>query len=200
MEKTTTLDFEISRKDILNSNSMPNHHIVKGKMVSKLREMGAEAFTALHPEGAREVVIEKRKQLQATLDRKTERVRLAKRLKKLELSDRELEAELDERLPYPEHEELTIAPLWQHFTVRTDVFAPSRRHMDAPNFWPTVKAITDGGTDAVAWPDDDFKHMLEVSFRYAGLSGLKDTWRVRLTITEITDISGYQTVAELVED
>lgn len=54
------------------------------------------------------------------------------------------------------------------------VFAPTRRRMDSPNWYPTVKALIDGMTDAGVWDDDDNSVIKEISFKYGGLSGNKN--------------------------
>ena len=35
------------------------------------------------------------------------------------------------------------------------IYAPTKRRMDPPNFYPTVKALVDGMTDAGLWTDDN---------------------------------------------
>jgi hypothetical protein len=198
MPKTTTLSFHLSSKEILNSNNLAGlHFIVKGKMVAHLRELAASMMTLEHPKEAQEVVLERLAQLRAEGDLILLRKRLKKRLEKKGLSKEEIVAELLEQHPPVEVTALDIDPLYEHFTMRIEVFPPSRRRLDPPNLWPTVKALTDGATDAVGWPDDDFSHLLETSFRYGGLSGEKDLWIIRLVITEVTDLSEFQMTAEL---
>lgn len=198
MPKTTTLSFELSSKEILNSNNLAGlHFIVKGKMVAHLRELAANKILLEHPAEAQENVLKRLAQLRAEGDQMLSRKRLKKRLEGKGLSKEEIAAQLLEDFPPLVFEPLDITPLYQQFTMRIDVFPPSRRRLDPPNLWPTVKALTDGATDGVGWPDDDFAHLLETSFRYGGLSGGKDLWIIRLVITEVTDLSDFQMVAEL---
>lgn len=100
------------------------------------------------------------------------------------------------------------APLdFDKFLVTVTIKPPTRRKLDPPNYYPTVKPIIDGLTDAKWWKDDNFQHMLEVRFRYGGLAGLKkedgkndnDTFKVILDIEELTEYSKYITVAEVVD-
>jgi crossover junction endodeoxyribonuclease RusA len=35
------------------------------------------------------------------------------------------------------------------------IYAPTKRRLDPPNFYPTVKALVDGLTDAGIWTDDN---------------------------------------------
>lgn len=93
------------------------------------------------------------------------------------------------------------------FLVTVTIKPPTRRKLDPPNYYPTVKPIIDGLTDAEWWEDDNFQHMLEVRFRYGGLAGIKkedgkndnDTFKVILEIEELTEYSKYITVAEVMD-
>lgn len=40
----------------------------------------------------------------------------------------------------------------------------TRRRFDPPNFYPTIKALVDGLTDAGAWIDDDLRHIPAMEF------------------------------------
>lgn len=40
----------------------------------------------------------------------------------------------------------------------------TRRRFDPPNFYPTIKALVDGLTDAGAWLDDDLRHIPVMEF------------------------------------
>lgn len=198
MLETTTLHFVLPSKAILNSNALAGlHFIVKGKMVAHLRETAANMMVTHHPAEAQELVLKRLEQLRSEADMMLQKKRLKKRLEKKGLSKDEVAAEILESFTPLVLERLEIAPLFEHFTMRIDVFPPSRRRLDPPNLWPTVKALTDGATDAVGWPDDDFAHLLETSFRYGGLSGDKETWKINLVITAVTDLSGFQMEAEV---
>lgn len=67
------------------------------------------------------------------------------------------------------------------------VCPPTRRRIDPPNLYHTAKALIDGLTDAEWWEDDDFKHVLDFSFRYGGLSGDKDHFRFFIMFEEVPD-------------
>lgn len=109
-----------------------------------------------------------------------------------------LEAELLEKFPDLEKEEFPIEPLFKHFTLQLVVLPPTRRRVDPPNLWPSLKALGDGLTDCNFWEDDSFEYMVETSFRYGGISGLKSRWKLKLIITEVDDLTPYQLVAEQV--
>lgn len=66
--------------------------------------------------------------------------------------------------------------------VTIKVFAPTKRRMDAPNWYPTVKALLDGMTDANLWSDDNNDVIKRTIFEYGGLSGTKE-YRLEITIS-----------------
>lgn len=65
------------------------------------------------------------------------------------------------------------------------IYAPTKRRMDPPNFYPTVKALIDGMTDAGIWTDDSHEVIKFMTFEYGGLSGLKDKYRVEIEVEEV---------------
>ena len=62
------------------------------------------------------------------------------------------------------------------------IYAPTKRRMDPPNFYPTVKALVDGMTDAGIWTDDNHEVIKYKVFKYGGLSGLKDKYRIEIEV------------------
>ena len=67
------------------------------------------------------------------------------------------------------------------------IYAPTKRRMDPPNFYPTVKALVDGMTDAGIWTDDNHEVIKYMVFKYGGLSGLKDKYRIEIEVKEIPE-------------
>ncbi|HEM4634275.1 TPA: hypothetical protein U1005_000779 [Streptococcus suis] len=65
------------------------------------------------------------------------------------------------------------------------IYAPTKRRMDPPNFYPTIKALVDGMTDAGLWTDDSHEVIKFMTFEYGGLSGLKDKYRVEIEVEEV---------------
>lgn len=65
------------------------------------------------------------------------------------------------------------------------IYAPTKRRMDPPNFYPTVKALVDGMTDAGIWTDDSHEVIKFMTFEYGGLSGLKDKYRIEIEVEEV---------------
>lgn len=72
--------------------------------------------------------------------------------------------------------------LFSKYTVDVIVYSPSKRRLDPPNLYPTVKHVIDGLTDANIWEDDDYTHMTKMSFSYGGLSELPDTFILKIII------------------
>ena len=64
------------------------------------------------------------------------------------------------------------------------IFAPTKRRMDPPNFYPTVKALVDGMTDAGIWTDDNHEVIKYMVFKYGGLSGIKDKYKIEIEVME----------------
>lgn len=197
MGKQIVLEFEIAQKEILNSNSMPSHFIVKGNMVSHLREMAAQVGSLYHPEEVQLLVQEKLQWLKSTSALQMKKTRLKKKLlKDGGFTAEEIAKEIAERFPEDEKPIFDIEPLFSRFTLQLVVMPPTRRRVDPPNLWPSLKALGDGLTDSGFWVDDSFEYLLETSFRYGGLSGLKGKWRLQLVITEVDDLSSFQLTAE----
>ena len=63
------------------------------------------------------------------------------------------------------------------------IFSPTRRRLDPPNFYPTIKAILDGFTDAKFWTDDNYEIIKSMTFKYGGLSNIKSKYRICLLYT-----------------
>lgn len=75
-------------------------------------------------------------------------------------------------------------PKFKHCNVRVIVYPPSNRRVDPPNFYPTVKPIIDGMTDAGVWDDDDWKHLNEMTFAHGGKkSGIGQVYILKFIIT-----------------
>lgn len=188
------LVFEVAQKSILNSNTLPSHFIVKGNMVSFLRELAMETGLAHHT-GDNLVLAERKVELlkieQAQI---TKRSRLKKKLNKQGLSDQEIIDEMNEAFPLDDGEkssQIPVEPIFNQFKIKVTVMPPTKRRLDPPNLYPSVKALIDGLTDASWWKDDNFEHLLEVSFRYGGTSGIKGTWKLVIDFEEIEDYSDY---------
>lgn len=189
--------FDINKNDILNSNVV-KFHFVKAKMVSHLRNMSAEEGVKRHHsiELAEKRLIEIKEIAEKTLKKS--------RARKLMNKKNKPEEEITERLEEIEEEfgniETTAVPyMFNKFKVTLTVCPPTKRKMDPPNLYPTLKALIDGLTDASWWQDDEFSQLLEVSFKYGGLSGEKDYFKLILDIEEIENTEDYIYEAEYIE-
>lgn len=83
---------------------------------------------------------------------------------------------------------LNITPMYspaKPCTVAVTVYAPTRRRLDPPNLYPTVKALIDGLTDGNLWTDDNHKVIKEMSFRYGGVSGVPKKFKFVLEVEEV---------------
>ncbi|VGW50580.1 phage Holliday junction resolvase [Streptococcus pyogenes] len=69
--------------------------------------------------------------------------------------------------------------------VIVTVFTPTKRRFDPPNIYPTIKAILDGFTDAGVWDDDNHEIIKSLTFRYGGLSNVKEKYRIAIEILEM---------------
>lgn len=70
--------------------------------------------------------------------------------------------------------------------VVVTVFSPTKRRLDPPNLYPTVKALIDGYTEGGLWIDDNYKIIQRLSFEYGGLSGIKGKYKIAIDIEEVT--------------
>lgn len=66
--------------------------------------------------------------------------------------------------------------------VLVRVYPPTKRRLDPPNLYPTVKAIIDAMTAAELWEDDDYKTLKRLSFEYGGTSGKKGIYRFEFEV------------------
>ena len=188
-----TLEFCLSQKEVINSNMTFKHFMQKAVMVDNLRSKSAETGALRHPQS--ELVCKYLEDLDTERKNTAARNRLMKSLKKdkditREEIDREvalLESTMDTEPSLSPEERSSIQPLFSHFGVSVTVCPPTRRRLDPPNLYPTVKALIDGLTDACWWSDDDFTHLLYTSFRYGGLSGEKGIWKIVLNVVKVDD-------------
>lgn len=67
------------------------------------------------------------------------------------------------------------------------VFSPTKRRMDPPNLYPTIKALVDGLTDAGVWTDDNHEVIKYMTFQYGGLSGISGKYRLEMEAREASE-------------
>lgn len=64
------------------------------------------------------------------------------------------------------------------------IYAPTKRRLDPPNFYPTIKALVDGLTDAGIWTDDNSEVIKYMTFKRGELSGIAGKYIIELEIKE----------------
>lgn len=181
------LTFYLPTKETLNANRMPNHIMVKSKIAASLREIGVQTGLSLHPdpEQAKErfIIIEAEDKV------KSEKSRSRKRLKKAGVDEAEINekmAQIEKDLSPPKtRKDFNIDYMYNKFTVKVEVFSLTKGKIDPPNFYPTIKHLIDGLTDASWWEDDSFDQLVEMSFRYGGVTDKKGFYKIEIAIEEI---------------
>lgn len=186
---TRTIVLDIERVDTLSSN-VAVHHYVKAKVVRTLRKLAVEAGLSLHAEGDRDAVTARVQALQERTDWQTKKAAISKRLAKKGLSKKEIEEHADiqaigDKASYGAANAVEVPFLYERARVRVLVGNTVNRDFDPPNLWPTVKALTDGLTDCAWWVDDNFTHLVEVSFAYGEKSPEKKTFRFTLIVEPV---------------
>jgi|SRR5699024_656786 len=192
------LSFELKRKELLNSNSMPKNIGHKGKLASDLRKMGASMGIKNHDDKQRAQERLDTIRIEEDIKSKKSRTRKAMNNKKAPVDEIDIAVNKigEDFAPETPSNELPVDYLFDKFKVQVTVFAPSRRRVDPPNFYPTIKHIIDGLTDASWWEDDNFSQLVEMSFRYGGLSDVKDHFVFHLDITSISEEHDYVLTAD----
>lgn len=70
--------------------------------------------------------------------------------------------------------------------VLITVYPPRRYRMDPPNWYPTIKALIDGMTDANLWEDDDNLTIKRFIFEYGGISNTPN-YILKIRISGLTN-------------
>lgn len=73
---------------------------------------------------------------------------------------------------------------FDRYDVTVVIYNLNNRRFDPPNLYPTIKALIDGVTDAKLWLDDSHKYMQSLTFRYGGVSPMKNYYIIKLYINE----------------
>ena len=188
---TRTLIFDIPRDKTLSSN-VGRFHFAKANNVRDLRALAIKAGLELHEESSRAAVEKRIQALQERQDWQTKQSAISKRLAKKGLSKKEIDAHEDilaikEKSSYTAANAIEVPFLYEKARVRVLVGNTVNRDFDPPNLWPTVKALTDGLTDCAWWEDDNFNHLVEISFAYGDRSPDKGHFRFALVIEPLGD-------------
>lgn len=180
------LVFYLPTKETLNSNRMPNHMIVKSKMAAHIRQIGVETGISLHPD--KQQAQERFEAIEAEEKVKLEKSRSKKRLKKAGVDEAEIEQKMhqieQDLMPEKTRHDFNIDYLYNKFSVKIKVYSLTKGRIDPPNFYPTIKHLIDGLTDASWWEDDNFDQLIEMSFKYGGITDKKGFYKFEITISE----------------
>lgn len=183
------LIFYAPTKKTLNANRIPNHFMVKSTIASHLRTLGQKAGIEGHYHS------QASERLEAILIQeqlKTEKSRSRKRMNKAGESEEAIQEKMKQiekdlnigKKP----EEIKVPYLFHKFKIKVTVFSLNKGRIDPPNFYPTIKHIIDGLTDASWWEDDNFDQLVEISFVYGGVTDVKGDYKFVLDIEEIENI------------
>lgn len=189
--KEIILEFELPTDKILNSNNIAGmHHMKKSNIASYLRNFGAVKGLEVHPDKIR--ANNKFNTIIYIADFIKKKSSLTKKLKKMKKSDTEIAlniVSLSEEYNINDYSlsQHDVSYIFDKFKAILIVFPPTKRRLDPANLSPTLKPLIDGLTDASYWEDDDFNHLLDTSFRYGGVSGIKNTYILKLILREIDD-------------
>lgn len=182
-----TLIFSLETKKTLNSNRMPNKMIVKSQLASKLRKIGQEKGITEHQNSS--LAQQRLNSIIQEEERRMQKSRHRKRLKKNNIDEKIIEKEIailhKDYSPEIDSKDIPVPYMFNNFTVDIVVRSPTKRIIDPVNFYPTIKPIIDGLTDASWWEDDNFNKLQKISFEYGGLSEVKDHYQFILHIKEI---------------
>lgn len=191
------LKFEVPNEHIVNSNTSygGRRFFVKMNHAIFLRELGYEVGFQEHPESSHEQVKSRKEVIEQENERKIVKSRITKALKKKDpkLKGKDL-AEASEiktlekfgKIETPSSE-MPVKHIFNKFKVRVLVSPPTRRRLDPVNLYPTVKHLVDGLTDAALWEDDDWGHLVEMSFVIDEKNDTKTNFIFTLVIEEIAE-------------
>lgn len=181
-----TLTFYAPTKMTLNANRMPNHFMVKSNIASYLRKLGQNAGIEGH---FSKDAIARLEAILAQEDMKTEKARSRKRMNKAK-EDEEIINEKMKQIEkdfsnFQNPDDIKVPYLFNQFKIKTTVYSLTKGRIDPPNFYPSIKHIIDGLTDASWWEDDNFNQLVEISFVYGGVTDIKGEYKFVLEIEEI---------------
>lgn len=162
------LEFILDKNQILNANR-ELHHMAKAKKVSYLRNLASKAGLEWRKNNQDSKIYQQCvARVNYLLDYRQE-IKLAKKYKR--------KTDLNALGAEPK-----CPVLFDAFKVLLTVCPPTKVRLDPPNLYPTLKPLVDGLTDASFWVDDNYKYMLETSFRYGGLSDVAKHYKLLLHI------------------
>ena len=189
-----SIEFVIPKNKVLSSNVM-RKHIVTWSIGMPLRSMAAEKGLEYHPESVRHIaqerydlILDERRQKKAKANRK-------KSLKKAGVTDTEIENILLEEFGNTATSErsnsVEVPFLIERTALVVNVRIPTGRAFDPPNYWPTIKYLEDGLTDASWWVDDNLHTIPFTAFTGGEKSDIPDSYIFTLTFIPLNEASDY---------
>jgi crossover junction endodeoxyribonuclease RusA len=188
--KKNTFNFTIHKSKVLNANNIPNHFIVKGKIVNHLRDLGSESAVELHKGKNKKLALLKLEALSSEKNFSLIKKRRRAVLKKEgELSAKEIETivteEFQEFAPEVASKDIHVDYPFKKCKVTLKIWYLRNNLADPPNFSPTLKAIEDGFTSGSLWEDDNHTIIVSHIFEYGGISDVKDHYKLTIEVEEL---------------
>lgn len=187
--KKALIDFAIPTKEVLNSNTTYKQMIVKSVAVAKVRSFGQIVAVENHEDPRSIDYVKYNRAMQELSNGKG---RLTKKMKSKNATEDEITEAIEAYVAksnIPDRPEIDYM-FNNKVSVTLVVFPPTRRKMDPPNMWATLKPILDAFTDAGWWEDDNSDFIPITNFaRGSRLSSKKDHYEFTLVIQEIGETS-----------
>lgn len=191
--KHRRLVFELTTDATLNQNRMPSSHFVKSELARNLRALGRETGLKLHQDSEKASL--RAEAIHSEQEASNVKGKIKRSYNKKLKRNPDLKAEMEEALekagkdllPEVSSSDMDVDYEFNHYSVTITVMTPTKRRTDPPNFYPTVKHLIDGLTDASWWEDDSFGEMDSMTFRYGGVSPVPKHYIFVLDIKELSD-------------
>ena len=184
--KTKEFLFTIPTKNIINSNQSI-HLMVKSQRSAYLRKISQDpgAYEHTQKEEAQQY-LDRNRGLQ---ERSNKKGSVTKKMKKANCTPEEIaEAmeDIDRTFPIVDTPSGLEYEFKGRFEATCIIHTPTKRHIDPPNLWPTVKPLLDGLTDSGWWEDDDSTRLVRTSFERGENSTSKGDYQITIIIKEIS--------------
>lgn len=187
-----SIDFIVPKNKVLSSN-VPRKHIVSWSIGMPLRNMSALKGLEYHPENVRDVAREKYELILQKRQVRSAKSKLKKSLKKSGFPDVKINEILEKEFPVlPSEKDFDIPYLIPHRAcLLVNVRIPTGQSFDPPNYWPTVKYLQDGLTDASWWIDDNLHTIPLTCFSGGEKSDIPDSYIFTLSFFPFKDFENF---------
>lgn len=169
---TSHLVVSFDKKEVLNSNSIPGNNFFLAKLKKDIRTQAATCGSLWHPqsvysEGAVELsrIIGERNAAKSKARKEMNKDGIP--AEQQQLVFREIEQDYTEIIAdLKGFKDENVKYLYDKCAIKIGVSPPSKRRIDPPNMYPTVKPFIDGLTDAGWWEDDNYNYIISTEFHY----------------------------------